>query len=159
MNGICNPMNDLPMMPQKIPDGVDFCLVTHIHPDHFTEDYLPKGIKIVVQNEEDKQTIRTMRFSDVIALEGNEFSIGSITVTKVPAVHGDNAAVAEEMGCVSGFILSGEDKTLYIAGDTVFYYGIKRTLEEYKPDVIVPNCCEATLPLGRFRHIFAGCVA
>lgn len=63
MNGICNPMNDLPMMPQKIPDGVDFCLVTHIHPDHFTEDYLPKGIKIVVQNEEDEQTIRTMRFS------------------------------------------------------------------------------------------------
>lgn len=149
MNGVCNPMNDLPMMPQKIPDGVDFCLVTHIHLDHFTKDYLPKGIKIVVQNEEDEQTIRTMGFSDVIAFEGNEFSIGSITVTKVPAVYGDNAAVAEEMGSVSGFILSGEDKTLYIAGDTVFYYGIERTLEEYKPDVIVLNCCEATLPFGR----------
>lgn len=149
MNGVRNPMNDLPMMPQKILDGVDFCLLTHIHPDHFTGDYLPKWIKIVVQNEEDEKTIRTMGFSDVIAFEGNELSIGSVTITKAPAVHGDNEAVAEEMGCVSGFILSGEYKTLYIAGDTVYYYGVERTLEEYQPDVIVVNCCEATLPLGR----------
>lgn len=31
-----------------------------IHTDHFTEDYLPKGIKTVVQNEEDEQIIRTI---------------------------------------------------------------------------------------------------
>lgn len=42
MAGIKNPLNDLPMPVSNILDGVDCCLVTHIYPDHFTPDYLPK---------------------------------------------------------------------------------------------------------------------
>ena len=41
MVGIKTPINDLPITPDEILSGVDHCLVTHIHPDHFTSDYLP----------------------------------------------------------------------------------------------------------------------
>ena len=48
-----------------------------------------------------------------------------------------------------GYLLQGEEKTLYLAGDTVFYEGITETLQKFSPDVIVLNCCEATIPEGR----------
>ncbi|MCI8333741.1 MAG: MBL fold metallo-hydrolase [Lachnospiraceae bacterium] len=53
MKGVKSPLNELPMPPEEILNGVDYCLVTHIHPDHFTENYLPKNIKIMVQNDAD----------------------------------------------------------------------------------------------------------
>lgn len=149
MEGIRQPMNELPMTSQEILSGVDFCLVTHIHPDHFTADYLPKEIKIIVQNEEDRDKAAEMGFSETFSFEGDELKIGNVTITKVPALHGDNSTVAEMMGKGSGYILSGEEKTLYIAGDTVYYESVENTLEKYKPDVIALNCCEATIPVGR----------
>ncbi len=149
MDGICNPMNILPMTPEKILADVDFCLVTHIHPDHFTPDYLPKDMKVIVQNKEDQCEAETLGFKNVACFEKNTINSGSITIRKVPAVHGDNDAVVEMMGCGSGYILSGENKKLYIAGDTVYCYDVEKTLEKYHPDVIVLNCCEATMPFGR----------
>ncbi len=63
----------------------------------------------------------------MIALPDDEFRIGGITLTKTPALHGSNAAVAEKTGSVSGYLLKGEDKTLYIAGDTVFCREVEET--------------------------------
>ena len=68
---------------------------------------------------------------------------------KTPAVHGDNEQVVMRMGESSGYFLTGEEKSLYIAGDTVFYRGVAETLNRFTPDVIVLNCCEATTPDGR----------
>ena len=53
-NGVRSPMDDLPLLPTEILSDVDFCLVTHIHPDHFTADYLPQNIPVLVQNDADK---------------------------------------------------------------------------------------------------------
>lgn len=69
-----NPLNDLPLPPNKILNGVDFCLVTHIHPDHFTADYLPQDIPVMVQNEEDKELVTGMGFSCVTAFEGRNYT-------------------------------------------------------------------------------------
>lgn len=149
MAGIQNPMNDLPMMPGEVLADVDFCLVTHIHPDHFTPDYLPKSMKVVVQNSEDLREAESMGFENVAAFEGDTLRFGSVTVTKVPAVHGDNTKVVEMMGRGSGYVLSGEGRKLYIAGDTVYCSDVEQTLEKYRPDVITLNCCEATMPVGR----------
>lgn len=102
MAGVRNPMNDLPMTPEEVLAGVDFCLVTHIHPDHFTPDYLPKTMKIVVQNEEDLHEVGSMGFENVAAFEGDTLCFGSVTVTKAPAVHGDNEETVNMMGCGSG---------------------------------------------------------
>lgn len=53
------------------------------------------------------------------------------------------------MGNVSGYVLQGAEKTLYIAGDTIYFDGVEKTLLQYHPDVILLNCCEATIPEGR----------
>lgn len=149
MAGIKNPVDELPMRPEEIIRDVDFCLVTHIHPDHFSEDYLPKSIHIIVQNQDDRDKLCRMGFENVVCFCGPEIKIGNITLIKTPAVHGDKPEVAEIMGEVSGYIIKGEEKTLYIAGDTVYYEGVGKTIEKYSPDVILLNCCEATLPMGR----------
>ncbi len=149
MIGVKNPMNDLPMSPKDVLQGVDFCLVTHIHPDHFSEDYLPKDIHIIVQDDEDKQKAEQMGFSKVISFEEDSVEIGGLTIIKTPAIHGDNPVVVEKMGRVSGYILTGEGRTFYIAGDTVYYDGVSDTIEKYHPDVIALNCCEARIQIGR----------
>lgn len=123
--------------------------MTHIHPDHFTADYLPQDIPVMVQNEEDKELVTGMGFSCVTAFEGPELHMGGITITKVPARHGDNLETVAYLGESSGYVLQGEDKTLYLAGDTVYFDGMAQTIDTYHPDVIVLNCCEATMPMGR----------
>ena len=135
MIGMKNPLNDLPLPPNKILNGVDFCLVTHIHPDHFTADYLPQDIPVMVQNEEDKELVTGMGFSCVTAFEGPELHMGGITITKVPARHGDNLETVAYLGESSGYVLQGEDKTLYLAGDTVYFDGMAQTIDTYHPDV------------------------
>lgn len=149
MRGVRSPLNALPITPDEILDGVDFCLVTHIHPDHFTPDYLPKGMRIIVQNEEDRREANSMGFENVLAFEEDTVNFDSVTITKVPAIHGDNERLVRGMGIGSGYILSGERKTLYIAGDTVHCSTVEETLKKHKPDVITVNCCEATMPEGR----------
>ena len=138
MIGMKNPLNDLPLPPNKI-----------LHPDHFTADYLPQDIPVMVQNEEDKELVTGMGFSCVTAFEGPELHMGGITITKVPARHGDNLETVAYLGESSGYVLQGEDKTLYLAGDTVYFDGMAQTIDTYHPDVIVLNCCEATMPMGR----------
>lgn len=149
MNGVRSPLNALPMTPDEILAGVDLCLVTHIHPDHFTADYLPREMKIIVQNEEDRRKAWFMGFEHVSAFEGDTMNLGSVTIAKVPAVHGDNEELVRRMGIGSGYILCGESRTLYIAGDTVYCSTVEETLKKYTPDVIAVNCCEATTPHGR----------
>lgn len=149
MAGVRSPLDPLPVSPEEILSGVDYCLVTHVHPDHFTPDYLPKEMKILAQNDIDCISIKEMGFSNTESISDIGMKIGAVSITKTPAVHGDNEQVAAEMGEVSGYLLSGEEKSLYIAGDTVFYEGVEETLRKCSPDVIIVNCCEATLPGGR----------
>lgn len=149
MAGIRIPMNALPAPAEQILAGVDFCLVTHIHPDHFTPDYLPLDMKLYVQNESDADKARSMGFIGVEAVPESGLTINQMHILKTPAIHGGNPVVSERMGQVHGFYISGEEKSLYIAGDTVFYEDVARILTEKLPDVVAVNCCEATLPIGR----------
>ncbi len=149
MIGVKNPMNDLPLSPAEILKDVDFCLVTHIHPDHFTEDYLPSDIPVFVQNETDRESAADMGFTNLTVFGEQDIKIGDITITKVPARHGENHETVEYMGESSGYILRGESRSLYIVGDTVYYSGVELTIDKYFPDVIVLNCCAATMPVGR----------
>lgn len=149
MRDVKNPMNELPASPDEIINGVDYCLVTHVHPDHFTKDYLPGRMKIIVQSDDDSKKVRDFSYENISVINGASIKLGDVTIARTPAVHGANEQTVAKMGDACGYILTGEDKTLYIAGDTVFYEGVERILDKYKPDVIVVNCCEATIPLGR----------
>lgn len=150
MMNVKSPLNDLPFSTDKILENVDYCLVTHIHPDHFTKDYLPLDLQLILQNKKDEDTAKSMGFSNTKYFETNELKIKDVTITKVCGIHGNTPELVEQMGTVSGFILQHpNEKTLYIAGDTIFYDGVENNIKTYNPDVIVLNCCEATNPYGR----------
>ena len=67
-------MNALPDTPDRILKDVDYCLVTHLHFDHFCADYLPKDLRIITQNHEDAEKIRQLGFDNAIAFETEQDS-------------------------------------------------------------------------------------
>ena len=71
MQGIKCPMNALPDAPERILTDVDYCLVTHLHFDHFSLDYLPVDLRIIAQNDEDAEKIREMGFAIKLDTNGN----------------------------------------------------------------------------------------
>ena len=46
------------------------------------------------------------------------------------------------------FVCDGE-KTVYVAGDTVYYDGVRSVISHFKPDVIIVNSCDARGKRGR----------
>ena len=69
MQGIKCPMNALPDTPDSILREVDYCLVTHLHFDHFGPDYLTRNLRIIAQNNEDAEKICQMGFENTTAFE------------------------------------------------------------------------------------------
>jgi L-ascorbate metabolism protein UlaG (beta-lactamase superfamily) len=150
MQGVKSPLDDLPDSPGNILSDVDFCLVTHVHPDHITKDYIPDEMPMIAQNAADAEKLNCMGFKRVRWFADEPMTIGNVRITRVDGIHGDTPEVVQRMGVVSGYIVQAEgEKTLYIAGDTVWYDGVRDTIREYHPDVIIVNCAAATMPIGR----------
>ena len=139
------PMCDLPMPRDEILKGVDAYVVTHIHPDHI--DMSPDGIgaslnkevPVFVQNPEDAGVLIQNGFEDITVLYENS-TFGNVSLIKTPGRHGTKIPMCPTCGVI--FKAEGE-KTLYVAGDTIWYDGIKSTLEGFRPDVIILNACAA----------------
>lgn len=145
---LANPLVELPAPMDEILD-VDAVIVTHIHPDHWDEaamDLVPKDMPVFAQNEDDAAAIRGQGFRNVQAL-GESTIFDGITLIKTPGRHGGEKTVeewADLLGHVSGIVFRHpEEKTLYIAGDTVWYEGVEENLKRYEPDVIVLNSGDA----------------
>ena len=145
---IPNPLVDLPVPMDEILD-VDAVIVTHIHPDHWDEaaiNLVPKDMLIFAQNEKDAAQIQAQGFSNVRAL-GESTAFDGITLIKTPGRHGGEKTVeelADLLGHVSGVVFKHPgEKTLYIAGDTVWYEGVEENLKNYEPDVVVLNSGDA----------------
>ena len=149
MQGVKNPLDELPDRPERILAGVDFCLATHVHPDHVTKDYIPDGMPMIAQNVADAEKLSRMGFRQVRWFANEPMVLGDMRITRVDGVHGDTPEVVHRMGAVSGYVIEAEGKTLYIAGDTVWYEGVRDNIRKYHPDVIIVNCAAATVPLGR----------
>lgn len=127
-NQLRNPLVELPVRAEDIVAGVDLCIVTHLHSDHFdaaADAVLPRELPIVTQPEsEDELTGRG--FTDV-ATEHDQ-----ITMTR--GRHG-TGAIGEAMGSVSGWILDD----VYIAGDTIWCEPVEEALDHHRPRVVVVN--------------------
>ncbi len=150
MQGIKCPMNALPDTPDRILKDVDYCLVTHLHFDHFCPDYLPKDLRIIAQNHEDAEKIRQMGFENAAAFESEHLNIDGVAIHKTKAIHGDSEEVVKKMGEVCGYIFEAPgEKCLYLAADTIYCQEVEQSIKRYQPEVIILNCCEATTPLGR----------
>lgn len=145
---ISMPICELPKTVEEILSGVDYYIVTHIHPDHIdmsldgtVGSLLNKKTPLLVQNEEDAQVFKNSGFENITILPENGLSMDNIRITKVPALHGVNIPCGSAMG----FMMEGEDKTLYVSGDTVWYEKVAENLKKFQPDVIVLNACAAEL--------------
>lgn len=145
---IRNPTAELPMPVNEIVD-VDAVILTHDHPDHWDEtarNAIPKDMPFFVQHEKDAQAVKSAGFSNVRVLnEINNYE--GITLIKTPGQHG-RPKVLEDMkallGEVSGVIFKHPDeKTFYIAGDTVWCHAVEDSLKKYHPDIVVLNSCDA----------------
>jgi L-ascorbate metabolism protein UlaG (beta-lactamase superfamily) len=145
---IANPLVHLPIPMDEILD-VDAVIVTHIHPDHWDEaaiKLVPKDMLIFAQNENDAAQIKEQGFKNVRALE-EKTVFEDITLIKTPGRHGGEKTVekyAELLGLVSGVVFKHpNEKTVYIAGDTVWYEGVEENLKKYEPDVVILNSGDA----------------
>src|SRR5688500_10116741 len=145
---IPNPLVDLPVPMDEILD-VDGVIVTHTHPDHWDEaaiNLVPKDMLIFSQNEKDAAEIQAHGFRNVRAL-GESTVFDGITLIKTPGRHGGEKTVeelADLLGYVSGVVFKHpNEKTLYIAGDTVWYEGVEENLKKHEPDVVVLNSGDA----------------
>ncbi len=145
---IRNPTADLPMPVSEIVD-VDAVILTHDHPDHWDEvarQAIRKDIPFFVQHEKDAHAVRSVGFSNVRLLD-EDTDYEGITLIRTPGQHG-RPKVLEDMkallGEVSGVVLKHPDeKTFYIAGDTVWCQAVEDSLNKYRPDIVVLNSCDA----------------
>jgi L-ascorbate metabolism protein UlaG (beta-lactamase superfamily) len=148
---IANPTVDLPVPMSEILD-VDAVIVSHTHTDHWDEaakKLIPKEMLVFSQNDRDAQQIRDAGFRNVRVLqERNEFD--GVTIIKTSGQHGRGhvleGAIGELLGKVSGIVFKHpSEKTIYIAGDTVWYEGVNENLKTYEPDVVLLNSGDAKL--------------
>lgn len=116
----------------------DAVLVSHRHRDHFDDaaiDRLADDVPLFCQPQE-TDAFREDGFTDVRPI-ADSVIINGVEIIRTPARHG-HGDLAEQMGPVSGFVLNG-DRTLYLAGDTVWYDSVAKTINRHDPDAIVVN--------------------
>lgn len=135
-----NPLVDLPLPVDTIIKA-DAVLVTHLHQDHFDDAakaLLPRTIPMFVQNEDDAIEVRKAGFQNVEVLQAETVFEG-IQLSKTKGEHGRGALV-KLLGPVSGVVFKHpSEKTLYVAGDTVWYEGIREEIAAHRPDIIAVN--------------------
>jgi L-ascorbate metabolism protein UlaG (beta-lactamase superfamily) len=136
-----NPLVNLPTSIDHIIKDTDAVIVTHLHVDHWDEaaiQALPKNIKIFAQNEEDAKEIRTAGFKDVEILQ-KETTFEGIQLIKTKGEHG-RGEILKLAGPVCGVIFKhSTEKTLYVAGDTVWYDAVQEVINTHKPEIIAIN--------------------
>lgn len=137
---IKNPIVDLPIPVQEIVN-VDAVVITHMHLDHFdpaANELLPKDKKVFVENEDAVKELENSGFTDIEILSLDS-KFHEIELTRTPGQHG-RGDVLKVIGEVCGVVFAHPDeKTLYIAGDTVWYEGVDEIIKNHQPDVIVVN--------------------
>lgn len=149
------PFYDLPISAEEVLQDVDYIIVTHLHPDHIDMSVtdgtvgapLDKRVPIFCQNEEDAAVLKRSGFQDITILPKEGIQIGDATIRQVPALHGTYIPCGNAMGVL---FEAKEEKTFYLAGDTIWYEEVAATIKKYQPEVIALNACSAeTLENGR----------
>jgi len=136
-----NPNHELPLSIPEIIKDIDFVFLTHLHFDHWDKaasDALPKDIKVFVQDVNDLKVIRKEGFTNLEIISENS-NFEGIQLIRTKAQHG-KGFILNLAGQVTGMVLRHpSEKTLYLAGDTVWYQEVEKTIKKYSPEVIVVN--------------------
>ena len=143
------PLHNLPLPPKDIIKNIDAVIITHLHVDHFdkfAQEILPKGIKIFVQDIYDKNALEKEKFNNIEILTKEGVDFEGVNLYKTDCMHGTreydeplflaNGMRWEAMGVV---FKSNNEPTLYLAGDTIWFEGVKEAIDIHKPKYIVVN--------------------
>ena len=127
-----------PIKPENL-KKIDFVVVTHNHDDHMGDAFeitKNKGAKLISMFENVLPGANAgIPEENLVGMNiGNEVNFGKIKVALVPAVHSGNCA---------GAVITGDDVTIYHAGDTGIFGDMKLIGEMYRPKV-------SLLPTGGF---------
>lgn len=118
---------------------VDMVFVTHNHFDHLGDAFdiaKRNNAKLISKFELslDAQKAGIPEANTIGMNIGSITKLGSLEIAMVPAIHSGNEG---------GFIIRGDGKTIYHAGDTALFSDMQLIKKLYKPDV-------AMLPIGGF---------
>lgn len=148
------PRVELPFSKNKILKDVDAVIITHTHLDHLDETAIkaiPKDILMFSQDEKDKAYLEKSGFKNVKIMTKNS-SFGDVKLSITGGLHGSQELVfkyKELLGKVSGVVFSAKnEKTIYLAGDTVFNKDVEDVIKNYNPEIIILNSGDAQLGDG-----------
>jgi L-ascorbate metabolism protein UlaG (beta-lactamase superfamily) len=119
-----NPLVELPVPAAEVLQGVELCIVTHLHGDHF-DDLVPRELPILTQPESADE-LRRRGYANV-ATEHPE-----IAMTR--GRHG-TGEIGAALGPVSGWVVDG----VYVAGDTIWCDDVAAALAAHRPHTVVVN--------------------
>jgi L-ascorbate metabolism protein UlaG (beta-lactamase superfamily) len=142
-----NPLVDLPLPPERILDGVELVVVSHLHSDHFdpvAHERVPKTLPLFCQPG-NETAIREKGFQQVTPV-ADIVEWNGIRITRTSGHHGAGE-VETMMGQVSGFVFQASNEpTLYWAGDTILCDEVRAAISRFAPAVIVTHSSGATWP-------------
>jgi L-ascorbate metabolism protein UlaG (beta-lactamase superfamily) len=130
-----NPLVELPMTPEEVLEGVDLCIVTHLHRDHF-DDLVPLDLPILTQPESADE-LRSRGHTNVTTHH-----------PEIPMTRGRHGTgeIGRALGPVSGWVVDG----VYIAGDTILCDEVHVARARYEPRATIVNGDDAHP--GRLRR-------
>lgn len=152
-NNLPNPLISLPVSIEFLV-SVDAVIVTHMHHfDHFDDrakEAIPKEMPIFTQNMGEYEDMLELGFKNVTCLTDKGVTFDNIRLFKTEAAHGQGEDAqkfynqfdlpAEACGVV---FQATQEKTLYLAGDTVWYEGVQNAIDTFNPEIIVVNAAHA----------------
>ena len=121
----------------------DFILVTHAHEDHIldVETIAKRTDAVIVSNAEIAGHYSAKGFKSHPMNHGGSWNFDFGTVKYVNAVHSSSFPDGSYGGNPGGFVIEGEHKNIYIAGDTALSMDMKLIPMRTKLDL-------AILPIG-----------
>lgn len=136
-----NPIVELSISLDEILHDINAVIATHYHHDHLDSTafkVIPKGMKIFVKDERNRRLFVRKGFSNVEILSDSTY-FGGIKLGKTPAKHGTYPLLIY-VGKACGVTFEHKDeKKLYLAGDTIWYDGVRGVIDLFHPEIIIAN--------------------
>lgn len=121
----------------------DYILLTHAHQDHVldVEVIAERTGATIISNYEIVLYYQAKNLKGFAMNHGGTFKTDSFSVKYVNAIHTSSFADGTYGGEPGGFVISSEEKALYVAGDTALTFDMKLIPMQTKLDAII-------LPIG-----------